>query len=245
MTRNDGTGNAGFSRLTDGDLNTYWKSNPYLTKRWTGEPDATHPQWVVLDLQQFQSVDTIRIAWADPYATDFLVQYWTAVDEPMHNPGKGVWKTFPFGDLRGAKGGTQTIRLTSAPMPVRYVRVWMTASSNTCDTHGSSDPRNCAGYAIREIYLGTTTSDGVFHDVMRHTPDQDQTATQCSSVDPWHEPSDIGSTKQAQVGFDLFFQSGVTRGLPAVIPVAMLYDTPENAAAEIAYLADIRSLMWN
>jgi hypothetical protein len=45
MTRNDGTGNSGFSRLTDGDLNTYWKSNPYLTKRWTGESDSAHPQW--------------------------------------------------------------------------------------------------------------------------------------------------------------------------------------------------------
>jgi hypothetical protein len=236
MTRNDGTGNAGFSRLTDGDLNTYWKSNPYLTKRWTGDSDSAHPQWVVLDLQQFQPVDSIRIAWTDPYATDFLVQYWTAIEEPMHNPGRGVWKTFPFGDLRSGKGGTQTIRLTSAPMPVRYLRIWMTASSNTCDTHGASDPRNCVGYAIREIYLGTTTADGVFHDIMRHTPDQEQTATQCSSVDPWHEPSDLGSTKQAQVGFDLFFQSGVTRGLPAVIPVAMLFDTPENAAAEIAYL---------
>jgi hypothetical protein len=41
---------------------------------------------------------------------------------------------------------------------------------------------------------------------------------------------------QAQVGFDLFFTSGVTRGLPAMIPVAMLYDTPENAVAEIAYI---------
>ena len=40
MTRNDGTGNSGFSRLTDGDLDTYWKSNPYLTKRWTGESDS-------------------------------------------------------------------------------------------------------------------------------------------------------------------------------------------------------------
>src|SRR6202050_3541397 len=38
------------------------------------------------------------------------------------------------------------------------------------------------------------------------------------------------------MGFDLFFTSGVTRGLPAMIPVAMLYDTPDNAAAEIAYL---------
>jgi len=236
VTRNDGTGNAGFSRLTDGDLNTYWKSNPYLTKRWTGESDSAHPQWVVLDLQQFQPVDSIRIAWTAPYATDFLVQYWTAAEEPMHYPTRGVWKTFPFGELHGAKGGTQTLRLTSATIPVRYLRIWMTASSNTCDTHGSSAPRNCVGLAIREIYLGTTTPDDVFHDVLRNTPDQEQTATYSSSIDPWHEPSDLGSTKQAQVGFDLFFQSGVTRGLPAIIPVAMLYDTPENAAAEIAYL---------
>jgi hypothetical protein len=235
-TRNDGTGNSGFSRLTDGDLNTYWKSNPYLTQRYTGESDAKHPQWVVFDLTQVQQVDSIRIAWAEPFATDFLVQYWTGLEEPMHYPTRGVWKTFPFGELRDAKGGTQTLRLSSAPTPVRYVRIWMTASSNTCDTHGSSDPRNCVGYAIREIYLGTVTSDGAFHDIMRHTPDQEQTPTYSSTVDLWHEPSDIGSTKQAQVGFDLFYTSGVTRGLPAMMPVAVLYDTPENAAAEIAYL---------
>lgn len=77
-TRNDGTGNSGFSRLTDGDLNSYWKSNPYLTRRYTGESDDKHPQWVVLDLTQVQQVDSIRIAWADPFATNFLVQYSTA-----------------------------------------------------------------------------------------------------------------------------------------------------------------------
>jgi len=38
------------------------------------------------------------------------------------------------------------------------------------------------------------------------------------------------------VGFDVFFTSGVTRGLPAMMPVALLYDTPENAVAEVAYL---------
>src|SRR5581483_957621 len=36
FTRNDGTGNEGYSRLTDGDPNTYWKSNPYLAKAFTG-----------------------------------------------------------------------------------------------------------------------------------------------------------------------------------------------------------------
>lgn len=38
------------------------------------------------------------------------------------------------------------------------------------------------------------------------------------------------------MGLDLFFSSGVTRGLPAMIPIAMIYSTPENSAAEIAYV---------
>ncbi len=39
-----------------------------------------------------------------------------------------------------------------------------------------------------------------------------------------------------QVGFDLFYTSGYTRGLPAMIPIAMLYATPEDSVAEIAYI---------
>jgi len=239
-TRNDGTGNAGFSRLTDGDLNTYWKSSPYLTQRFTGESDSLHPQWVILDLTQNQMVDSIRIVWANPYATRYVVQYWTG-DDPIKAQTKGVWETFSHGAVTNGKGGTETIRLSDNPAPIRFVRILMTESSNTCDAHQSADPkfadpRNCVGYAINELYLGTTTADGAFHDVLRHTPDQEQTATYCSSVDPWHEPSDLLTTKQAQVGFDLFYTSGVTRGLPAMIPVALLYDTPENAGAEIQYL---------
>ena len=239
FTRNDGTDNSGFSRLTDGDLSTFWKSNPYLTERFTGESDALHPQWIVLDMAQSQPVDSIRIAWGEPYATRYVVQYWTG-DDPIRLPTRGVWQTFPQGSVSAGRGHTETVRLVTTPIAVRFVRVWMTASSNTCDGDGTSDIRNCVGYAIRELYLGTTTGTtdhgGEFHDSLRHTPDQEQTTTYCSSVDPWHQASDLGSTKQAQVGFDLFFTSGVTRGLPAMIPVALLYDTPENAVAEISYL---------
>ncbi|MGA2388609.1 MAG: discoidin domain-containing protein [Candidatus Sulfotelmatobacter sp.] len=235
-TRNDGTDNVGFSRLTDGDLNTFWKSNPYLTEHFTGESDTLHPQWVVIDLAQVQPIDSIRIAWAEPYAHHYAVQYWTGGDDPIRAVTRGVWQTFPQGTITDGKGKTETIRLSGTPMPVRFLRIWMTESSNTCDADGPSDPRNCVGYAIRELYLGTTTADGAFHDILRHTVDQEQTSTYASSVDPWHKPSDLGSTKQAQVGFDLFYTSGVTRGLPAMMPVALLYDTPDNAAAEIAYL---------
>jgi hypothetical protein len=235
FTRNDGTDNTGFSRLTDGDLNSFWKSNPYLTQHFTGERDALHPQWVVLDLAQPQPVDSLRIAWGEPYATRYVVQYWTG-DDPIKSPTRGVWQAFPLGTVTAGKGRTETVRLITAPIAVRFIRIWMTESSDTCDADGPADPRNCVGYSIRELYLGTTTDDGAFHDSLRHTADQEQTTTYCSSVDPWHTASDLGPTRQAQVGFDLFFTSGVTRGLPAMIPVALLYDTPENAVAEIAYL---------
>ncbi len=236
FTRNDGTDNSGFSRMTDGDPNSFWKSNPYLTQRFTGESDALHPQWVVLDLAQTQAVNSIRIAWGDPYAKQYEVQYWTGGDDPIHAPTRGVWQTFSAGGVSSGKGGTETIRLSALAVPVHFVRIWMTESSNTCDADGPGDPRNCVGYAIREIYLGTQTADGAFHDILRHTPDMEQTTTWCSSVDPWHQPSDLGATTQAHMGFDLFYTSGVTRGMPAMIPVAMLYETPENSAAEIAYI---------
>jgi hypothetical protein len=234
FTRNDGTGNAGYSRLTDGDLNTYWKSNPYLSEHFTHENDALHAQWVIIDLAQPQVMNALRIAWANPYALEYEVQYWTGED-PVSAKTKGVWQQFQGGAVRQSKGGTVTLRLSSEPQPIRFLRILMSKSSNTCDTHGSGDVRNCVGFAISELYVGTLTGDD-FHDIARHTPDQEQTTTYCSSVDPWHDESDLAGKREAQVGFDLFYQSGVTRGLPAMVPVAMIYETPENSAAEIAYI---------
>jgi hypothetical protein len=235
VTRDDGTDTAGYSRITDSDPNTYWKSNPYLTEPYTHESDSFHPQWVILDLARPREISAIRIDWADPYATNFVVQYFTGEDA-IRGPTRGVWQAFPNGVISNGKGGSDVLQLAASPITAQFIRILMTSSSHTCDTHGSTDKRNCLGYAIHEIYLGTTTPDGKFHDLVRHTPDQDQTMTYCSSVDPWHEPSDLDEHAGEQVGFDLFFTGGYTRGLPAMIPIAMIYSTPEDAAAQLTYL---------
>jgi hypothetical protein len=235
VTHDDGTDFVGYSRLTDGDLNSYWKSNPYLTQPFTGEDDSLHPQWIMVDLAAPRPLNAIRIAWADPYARQYVIQYWTGED-PIKKPTAGAWIVFPYGVIKDGQGGSPTIQLSVPPMTVQYMRIVMTQSSNTCDSHGSSDRRNCLGYAMRELFIGTTSSIGKFHDLVLHTPDQGQTATFCSSVDPWHEPADLEERAGDQVGFDLFYTSGYTRGLPAMIPIAMLYATPEDSVAEIAYI---------
>ncbi|HXJ38541.1 MAG TPA: discoidin domain-containing protein, partial [Bryobacteraceae bacterium] len=192
----------GYSRLTDGDPNSYWKSNPYLTKVFTGEED--HPQWVTVDLDSKLEINAIRVAWAAPYATKYRVQYWTGDRDPFNAPASGIWQTFPLGSVHDGKGGTVTIRLASWMTPVRYLRVWMTVSSGTCDTHGSEDRRNCLGFAIGELYAGTMSGDGEFHDILKHVPNRQQSITQCSSVDPWHAATDMTEASGDQVGFDLF-----------------------------------------
>src|SRR6266567_80214 len=241
FTRNNGTEFDGFSRLDDGDLQSYWKSNPYLTRAFTGEDDSLHPQWVVIALEKKDSVNAIRIAWAEPYAQAYQVQYWAGDGDAMDEQDKGAWKDFSSGIVTSGRGGIATIRLDTSPVETKYVRVLMTRSSNTCDSHGAGDRRNCVGYAIRELYLGTIDVTGKFRDVLRHSPDQKQTLTLCSSVDPWHDPSDLYVAPDRmesgdQPGFDLFFTSGITRGLPAIIPIAMLYSTPEDAAAQMTYI---------
>ncbi len=75
-TRSD-SGQSEYSRMTDGDPDSYWKSNPYLTEKYTGEPDSEHPQWVVIEFGLPQQIDAIQIDWASPYATRYVVEYWT------------------------------------------------------------------------------------------------------------------------------------------------------------------------
>ena len=185
FTRNGGTEFDGYSRLDDGDLNTYWKSNPYLTQSFTHEQDSLHPQWVVVDLGSKQQINAIRISWADPYATKYQIQYWTGKDA-MDDQASGAWRNFKFGDITNGSGGMTTLANVPNPANTQFIRILMTQSSNTCDSHGSPDRRNCVGYAINELYVGTLSADGFFNDVVQHLPSRRQTVTWPSSVDPWH-----------------------------------------------------------
>lgn len=215
---------------------SYWKSNPYLTSHFTHESDAMHPQWVVVDLHSSHPVNAVRIEWENPYATEYRVQYWAGTNALDFDGGpKGEWKTFSKGTLRHAHGGTVTLDLADSPVGTQYVRVLMSHSSNTCDEHGPSDIRNCVGYAIQSIEAGTMDSSGKFSVDTPVSGHPNRVAV--SSIDPWHSATDVDdSGKYQHTGFDLFFTSGITNNLPAMIPITMLYGTPESAAAEIDYI---------
>jgi len=217
-------------RPAQGPNQSHWKSHPYLTRRFTGESDALHPQWVVMDLRADKPVSAVQIAWADPYAKVYQVDYWVG-REPLSRAPKGEWKTFPSGIVKDGNGGTATLKLTPEPVSTRYVRVWMTESSETCDLHGSEDIRNCVGYGIQDFKAGSVNAGGSFAAL------DGQAGYTTSSIDPWHSATDVNATGSAQhSGFDVFFTSGLTNNLPAMIPVTMLYGTPEDAAAQIAYI---------
>ena len=216
---------------------SYWKSNPYLTSKFTGESDALHPQWVVVDLQSEKPVSALRIVWASPYATRYRVEYWVGTRALDFDRGPdGEWKVFPSGILKNARGGTVTLKLSDNPVSTRYLRILMTESSDTCDEDGSNDVRNCVGYAIQQIEAGIIAAGGAFQQVTKSA--SERLTTYCvSSIDPWHSAEDVYDTGSYQhTGFDLFFSSGITNNLPAMIPVTLLYGTPDDAAAQIAYL---------
>ncbi|HEY7876803.1 MAG TPA: discoidin domain-containing protein [Gemmatimonadaceae bacterium] len=227
----------GYSRIDDGDARTFWKSDPYLAQSYTGDDDARHPQWVIIDLGHRATITAIRIQWGAPFATTYDVQYW-AGDDPEDgidgNPD-GAWRTFPLGSVHSAAGGDDQRRLSHRAVHTRLLRLVLRAASHTGPPR-TSDPRDALGYAIRELAVGVLMPNGAIADVVRHAADRTrQTVIYVSSTDPWHRAVDIDST-MAQPGLDQVFHSHLTNGRAPMLPVAALYDTPENAAAEIIYL---------
>jgi hypothetical protein len=226
----------GYSRIADGDPNSFWKSNPYLDSHFTGESEDALPQWVVIDFGAPKSVNAIRIHWGTPYATRYRIEYWPG-DDPMHlqPDDDDDWQPFANGKIDNAHGGSELVRLTERPRAVQFVRILMSRSSHI-SAESSDDNRDSLGFAIREIDLGKMGKDGRFHDHVRHAPDRHrQTIIYTSSTDPWHRAEDIDYDTE-QPGLDFVLRSKLTNNLPVLVPVGVLYDTPENAVAEIHYL---------
>ncbi len=226
--------NEGYSRIDDGDPKTYWKSNPYLTSAYTREADSLHPQWILVDLGSAQPVSAVQINWSNPYATRFKVQYWTG-RSPIDNPAPVHWFDFPTGTVTAGQGGLMTIALAPQPISARYVRVVMTESSGTQGDESANDPRSRMGYAVSELGVGTMDASGAFHDLVTHEPDDKQSEIFCSSTDSWHTDADQEKLEE-QPGFDTVYRSGLTRGLPIMVPVGIVYNTPEDAVAELEFL---------
>lgn len=205
--------NSDYSRIDDGDRTTFWKSNPYLDS----------PQWILVDLGAPQRLDGVRIVWAAPFATSYAIERWTGPDDPTKTPTIGGWETLD--DVRDGRGGDETRRFTAAT--TRWLRVALDRSSGG----KTPDWRDSAGFAVAELFV----LDGD-HDLVRHAPRHTaQSVIWVSSTDPWHRAVDIDVSLE-QPGFDLIARSGLTRGLPMLTPVSLLYGTPQDSANEIAFL---------
>src|SRR5207253_343749 len=222
----------GYSRITDGDEDSFWKSNPYLDSYFTGQSDDAHPQWIVIDLGATKPVNAIRIHWGTPYAEQYRVESWTGND-PMHlhSGRKDEWRLFPKGEVNHGSGGDEYVRLSGEARSVRFLRILMSQSSRRTG-QPSNDIRDRLGFAIREINAGRIDGNGRFHDYVRHMPNRHkQTVIYVSSTDPWHRAEDIDYEIE-QPGLDFILTSELSNHLPVLVPVGVLYDTPENATAE-------------
>jgi hypothetical protein len=227
----DNANNVDYSRLTDGDLSTFWKSNPYLDPSVLRDGQA-HDQWLVVRLDGARPVDAARIAWGTPYAVRYQVQYWVGETEYAAD---GRWVTFPHGGVTTGNGGEVSIRLADQPVTAKYLRILLQASSGTAPP-GATDWRDRKGFAVREVSFGVQRSDGSLDDAVVHKPLHDgQTFTHVSSTDPWHREIDRDKDLE-QTGIDRIFASRLGFGLPIMMPTGLLFDTPDNAAAELLYL---------
>lgn len=232
----DQANDEGWSRIDDGDTATFWKSNPYLDPHFTGADGEPHAQWVLVDLGRRAPVDAIRILWGTPSAADYTVQYWAGPEDPKEPDDlpEGRWETFPAGDIHGGSGGVTEVRLAPAPVPARWIRVLLRRASGTGPA-GSADVRDRLGYAIREMGVGTMDGARFVDHVVHAASHAGQTVIYVSSTDPWHRAEDIDRDTE-QPGLGRVAASGIGRGLPMLVPVGVLYDTPENAAAELRWL---------
>ena len=182
---------------------------------WKSNPYlGDRPQWIAVDLGRKERINTVRILWGEPHATKFHLEY---------SPERFIDLTADAGWLLLPQGETQE---------VHWLRVVLEKGSGAV----SADWRDGTGFAVRELSAGYTDAAGHFTDALKHGRSRArQTTVWVSSTDPWHRALDRDSSVE-QPGIDLTFESGLANGLPVVLAAPVLYDTPENSAALMAYV---------
>jgi hypothetical protein len=218
----DQANNDSYSRIDDGDVYSFWKSNPYLDREFTNESNLLHPQWVIIDLEKVVPVNAIKIAWGDQYAKIYDVEYSTErlTSDFGLRPVNG-WKEFPLGRISQAHPGSRAHILAPKPVNARFIRVLLKDPAYAGPT--TNDVRDRLGFAIREIYIGTVRQGGSLSDAVEHgKSNQDQSNVFVSSTDPWHRASEMDRNEE-HIGFDRLVATGLTRGQPIMVPVAVLY----------------------
>lgn len=209
----------GFSRIDDGDVASFWKSDPYLDPKLDGI--GIERQWVMIDLGRRRSIDTAQIRWAEPYAAQFQLQRWVGAD-----PYDGKW--IDLTSILSGHAGVQSA--VFSPAVTRFVRILLDKSSHVS---AGKDPRDAMGYAISELDIGSTSASE-FHDYVRHSSSgREQTQITVSSTDPWHREVDV-DPDAVQPSLVELHARHLFAG-PFVLPLPLLSDTPDNAIGELQY----------
>ena len=244
---------------------SYWKSNPYLTSHFTGESDALHPQWVVIDMGTARAVNAIHIQWVNPYAVTYVVQYWVG-DNNAHGLGHGSeWRVegFPIGrgDERQRRGcpsetfrcaGHDALRPSFDVEILRNLRYSRGAGYSQLRRLRPTDAIRRYDRWRGKLLQLFIRLNGVDPGPRRAPPhlegagDQEVIAGSAadlagsffaSSIDPWHQADNLITGGRDQYnGMDNFFTSGLTMGHPALVACAAIYDTPEDCANEVSYI---------
>lgn len=227
-----------YSMIDDGDTGTFWKSNPYLDEHFTNEADSLHPQWIVVDLGKLFPVNAIRIDWGNPFAIAYKADYAGDIGNDYFDPLQpDLWQNFSNGIVTGVNGESSIVLVSTMPVKARFIRITMSQSSGTSSIN-SGDIRDRLGFAVKEIEVGWFDSNKKFHDWVKHAADNEkQSVIHTSSTDPWHRAKDIDVNTE-QTGIDQFFKCGLTTNESVLMPIAILYDTPENMAALLKYLKE-------
>ncbi|GAC1410446.1 MAG: hypothetical protein NVSMB57_04230 [Actinomycetota bacterium] len=233
----DQADNSSYSRLNDGNPSTCWKSNPYLDPHFTHQRESAHAQWVMIDLGALHPIDELNIRWCNPWATTFRLEAWSGSD-PTYPLGDvvdpGRWRPFPAGDLHGHPGSQRVRVATGRPVIARYVRVLLQRSAHQNGVSPRGDIRDRLGFSIGEIGVGVRRHNK-FTDWVRHAPSPKQSRVFVSSTDPWHEQNALDRGIE-EPGYDTVLASKLSRGLPILIPISVLYGTPQDAVAQLRWL---------